>query len=63
MAVQASFSITDSPTFERETKALVKIANSFDIEKAIIVTYDDERTIEVNGVSIDVIPVWKWLLK
>ncbi len=63
MAVQASFSITDSPTFERETKALVKIANSFDIEKAIIVTYDDERTIEANGVSIDVIPVWKWLLK
>ena len=63
MAVQASFSLSESTTFERETKALVKIAGSFEIEKAIIVTYDDERTIEVDGVSIDIVPVWKWLLK
>lgn len=62
MAIQASFSISDSSTFERETKALVKIAGGFDIEKTIIVTYDDERTIEVDGLSIDVVPVWKWLL-
>lgn len=62
MVVQASFSISDSVTFERETKAIVKIANSFDIEKAIIVTYDDERTIEIDGISIDIVPVWKWLL-
>lgn len=62
MAVQASFSLSDSSTFERETKALVKIAGSFDIEKAIIVTYDDEREIKVDGISIEVVPVWKWLL-
>lgn len=62
MAVQASFSLSDSSTFERETKALVKIASVFDIEKALIVTYDDERTIEVDGVSIDIVPIWKWLL-
>lgn len=62
MAVQASFSISDSSAFERETKALVKIARSFDIEKALIVTYDDERAIEVDGVSVDIVPVWKWLL-
>ena len=62
MAIQASFSIADSSTFERETKALVKIASSFEIEKAMIVTHDDERTIEMEGVSIDIVPVWKWLL-
>ena len=62
MAVQASFSLSESTTFERETKALVKMAGSFDIEKAIIVTYDDERMIEADGVSIDIVPVWKWLL-
>lgn len=62
MAVQASFSISDSSTFERETKALVKIANSFDVEKFIIVTYDNERTVEIAGILIDVVPVWKWLL-
>lgn len=62
MAVQASFSIHDNATFERETQALVKITKSFDIDKSVIVTYDDERTIDVDGVSIDVVPVWKWLL-
>lgn len=62
MAVQASFSLSESATFERETKALVKIAGGFDIEKAVIVTYDDERTIVVDGVTIDIVPVWKWLL-
>lgn len=62
MAIQASFSISDSAAFERETKALVKIATIFNIEKCIIVTYDDERTVEVNGVSIDIMPVWKWIL-
>lgn len=62
MAVQASYSISESSTFERETKALVKLAATFDIQKSIIVTYDDERTIEVEGLSIEVIPVWKWLI-
>lgn len=62
MAIQASYSISDSSTFERETKALVKMAGSFDIQTALIVTYDDERTVEVDGLSINVIPVWKWLL-
>lgn len=62
MAVQTSFIISDSSTLERETKALVKISRTFDIKKSVIVTYDDERTIEVDGVSIEIIPVWKWLL-
>lgn len=62
IAIQASFSISDSSTFERETKALVKIANSFDVQRTIIVTYDQERTIEVDGVSIEIVPIWKWLL-
>lgn len=62
MAVQASYSISDSSTFERETKALVKIAGCFEIQKAIIVTYDDERMISIDGVSIEIMPVWKWLL-
>lgn len=62
MAVQASYSISDHSTFERETKALVRITGSFDVRKAIIVTYDDEKTVEVDGVSIDIIPIWKWLI-
>ena len=53
----------DDATFERETKALVKLSKAFDISQAIIITYDDEREIEVSGLPIKVIPIWKWLLE
>ena len=62
LAIQVSYSIMDDATFERETKALVKLSKAFDISKAIIITYDDEREIEVSGIPIKVIPIWKWLL-
>jgi predicted AAA+ superfamily ATPase len=29
----------------------------------MIITRDAEKTVEINGVAIEVIPVWKWLLK
>lgn len=62
MAIQASYSISDHLTFERETKALVKIAATFDIQKAVIVTHEEEKTIEIDGLSIVVMPIWKWLI-
>lgn len=62
-AIQVSYNIMDDSTFERETKALVKLSLAFDVSKAIIITFDDERDIEVNGVKIQVVPIWKWLLE
>ncbi|MFR9542137.1 MAG: ATP-binding protein [Rikenellaceae bacterium] len=62
LAIQASYNIADDTTFERETKALVKLSRAFEIEKAIIVTYNDSREIEVEGLKIEVIPAWRWLL-
>lgn len=63
LAIQVSFSIAADTTFERETKALVKLNSAFEIKKAVIITHEDEREIEVDGVTIDVVPIWKWLLK
>ncbi len=62
LAVQASYSITDDATFERETKALVKLNTAFDTKRSIIVTADEEREIVVDGLKIEVIPIWKWVL-
>lgn len=33
-----------------------------EIDRALIITYDEEETIEKDGITIKVIPVWKWLL-
>lgn len=62
-AIQVSYSLdhTDG-TFERETSALVKLQSRISINRSIIVTYADEGEIEVDGVKIELIPAWKFLL-
>ena len=63
LAIQASYSIADNATFERETRAFVKLNSAFEIKRSIIITSDEEREIEVDGVKIEVIPIWKWITK
>ena len=63
MAVQASYSIQEDATRIREVNALVDFNKVFKLRKAVIVTYDEEETIEKDGLTIEVVPVWKWLLQ
>lgn len=62
-AIQVCWSLNKTDgTFERETKALVKVKSQLQCKHNIIVTYQEEDFIEVGGVQINVIPVWKFLL-
>ena len=62
-AIQVCYTMNDAEgTFERETKALVKVQSRLSCRRNIIVTYDDEDVIEIEGVRIEVIPVWKFML-
>ncbi len=63
LAIQASYSIQDDDTRAREVNALVALNKIEPLKKACIITYDEEDTLEVNGLKIDVVPIWKWLLK
>ncbi len=62
MAVQASININDSLTIEREIKALVALHGIRPLKKAVIVTRDQENTIQTHGINIEVMPVYKWIL-
>lgn len=63
-AYQVSYSIADESTYQREVDGLVKLNKVLPMERMYIITRDEERTITlVNGTTIEVIPVWKWLLK
>ena len=62
MAVQASYSLKEESTRKRETDALLKIAETQAVETLLVITYDEEETIQKNGMEIKVIPIWKWLL-
>lgn len=62
-AYQVSYSLTDENTYRRETEALIKLNSVFPMEQMYIITRDEERTVtHESGVTIEIIPVWKWLL-
>lgn len=63
MAIQVSYSIDDPITREREVRALYKMSEVFGLKKTFIITWDEERIISRNELNIEVVPVWKWLLR
>lgn len=62
MAIQASMDINDSLTLEREVKALTALHGIRPLKKAVIVTRDQEDTIQAKGLNIEVLPVYRWIL-
>ena len=62
-AFQVSYSIQDPTTRERETKALIAYAKRYDGSQLYIITMDEEEEIKLDGCTIQVIPIWKMLLK
>jgi hypothetical protein len=62
LLAQVCLSISSYDTRKRETSALIKAMKYFKISHSMILTLDEEETIEDNGLTIKVIPVRKWLL-
>lgn len=62
MAIQTSVRLSDQATIKREVDALTKLHKTHPLKKAVIVTRDEASTINVDGLAIDIVPVWKWLL-
>ena len=61
--IQVCYNLDNSDgTFDREVKALLKITEVLECKKLLIITRDTERSIEMSGKTIEVLPVWKWLL-
>ena len=61
-AVQASVDINDGNTRKREIGALTALNRYCRLQKAAIVTLDQEETFEAEGLTIEVVPIYKWLL-
>ena len=61
-AIQVSYSISDETTKQREIKALIKLSEVYDIDNLEIITWDEEAVFEENGITVKIVPVWKWVL-
>ncbi len=58
LAIQASYSIREQSTKDREIPPLVKYIKSHPDWQCFLISYDEETTED----GINVIPVWNWLL-
>ncbi len=63
--IQACYSTSkDLTTFSREIDALMALDKVHPLNKMVIVTYDEERILKTaNGKEIEIVPLWKWLLR
>jgi len=63
LALQVSYSLKDDETRRREVEPLFCFRKKHPDWTAAIITYDEYETIEKAGISIRVVPAWKWLLE
>ena len=64
LAIQASYSISQADsTFDREVDALKKIPNVLACNRRVILTYDESDIITDEFGTIEVMPLWKWILE
>ncbi|OLA57785.1 MAG: hypothetical protein BHW48_14865 [Roseburia sp. CAG:10041_57] len=48
---------------ERETRSFVKLYNFIPESECLLITNSEESMLDCEGISIEVVPVWKWLLQ
>lgn len=57
--VQVCYDMSSPKTEKREVNSLIECAGELNCDNLVIVTNNDERTIEKDGYKIDVIPISK----
>ncbi len=62
MAIQVCWTLQDEGTVEREVAALEKLNAFLPQQRNLIITHNEEQTIRRGNVTIEVVPIWKWLL-
>lgn len=63
LAIQVSMQVLgDVDTLERETRAFVKLNQFIPDTKCLLITNSEETKLNCDGIKIDVVPIWKWLL-
>ena len=62
LPVQVCFELTEENS-ERETRGVVEACHWVGVREGMILTFDDEKELSVEGANIRVLPVWKWCIE
>jgi predicted AAA+ superfamily ATPase len=61
--IQVTSDLVDEKTKERETHGLVECAKETGLKEGLIITKDKEGREEIEGIKIEYVTLWKWLLE
>ncbi|PSG98931.1 MAG: AAA family ATPase [Nanohaloarchaea archaeon SW_7_43_1] len=61
--IQVSHSMENDQIRERELRALKKANKSLECSDLRIITWDTEQELQANGETVQVTPVWKWMME
>ncbi len=61
-AIQVCYILTKE-NFDREISGLIEAIKAFNLKKGLLIIYDSEINESDLPVEIELVPVWKWLLK
>lgn len=62
LGIQVTRDLNHNETMKCEVDAFEKTNDFLSLKRRRILTLDDERTLETSAGSIEVMPIWKWLL-
>ncbi len=60
--VQVCYESINSDVEQREAKALVEASGELNVKKLTVLTWDEKREVEKDGLAIQFKPLWEWLL-
>lgn len=60
--IQVCYNLENEKTLKREIKSLVQASKELNSKKNSIITLNDKKIIETEGISIKIIPIYEWLL-
>ncbi|MBI2050752.1 MAG: ATP-binding protein [Parcubacteria group bacterium] len=60
--IQVCYESINSDVEQRETKALSEASGELNVRKLTVLTWDEKREVEKDGMTIQFRPLWEWLL-
>lgn len=59
--IQVSYEINNPDVEQREVKALVEAGEELNVTQLTVLTWNDKREVEKNGMTLCFKPLWEWL--
>ena len=59
LPIQVTFTLEG--TFDREVKSLTRVAKSLGARNGLVVTWEEEDEMLIDGIAVRVVPLWKFL--